>query len=87
MVARDPAVADLLRRTRRNERYLPGVDLPSVLELTDDLAVAAWAELGRIEGMGGFQPRYFLMLLATQFLILTMFDDDDLVFAALSEKS
>ena len=35
--ARDAAQAERLARTRRNERYLPGVDLPPGLEITSDL--------------------------------------------------
>lgn len=36
-----------------------------------DWVSLAFQSSRRIEGMGGFQPRYFPMLLATQFLILT----------------
>jgi glycerol-3-phosphate dehydrogenase (NAD(P)+) len=39
--ARDPATAERLRTTRRNERYLPGVDLPDSLDVTGDLAAMA----------------------------------------------
>lgn len=38
--ARDAAQAEALSRTRRNERYLPGVDLPAGLEITADLSRA-----------------------------------------------
>ena len=38
--ARDAAQAEALARTRRNERYLPGVALPERLEITSDLARA-----------------------------------------------
>lgn len=38
--ARDPALARSIRETRRNERYLPGIELPPSLSLTDDLAAA-----------------------------------------------
>lgn len=38
--ARDAAQAEALARTRRNERYLPGVDLPPSLEITADLSRA-----------------------------------------------
>ena len=44
--ARDPALARSIRETRRNERYLPGIELPPSLSLTDDLAaVTAGARL------------------------------------------
>lgn len=35
--ARDPALAETLRRTRRNPRYLPGVELPAGLLVDSDL--------------------------------------------------
>ena len=38
--ARDAALVDEMRRTRRNERYLPGVDLPEAVETVADLARA-----------------------------------------------
>jgi glycerol-3-phosphate dehydrogenase (NAD(P)+) len=38
--ARDPAAAQALARTRRNERYLPGVELPAALSITSDLPAA-----------------------------------------------
>jgi glycerol-3-phosphate dehydrogenase (NAD(P)+) len=38
--ARDPALARSIRETRRNERYLPGIELPPSLSLTGDLAAA-----------------------------------------------
>ena len=36
--ARDPELADELRTTRRNERYLPGAGLPDSLRICSDLA-------------------------------------------------
>jgi glycerol-3-phosphate dehydrogenase (NAD(P)+) len=38
--ARDPAQAEAIARTRRNERYLPGIDLPAALGVTAELARA-----------------------------------------------
>ena len=38
--ARDATQAHAMARTRRNERYLPGVDLPPSLEITSDLSRA-----------------------------------------------
>ncbi|HKA44423.1 MAG TPA: NAD(P)H-dependent glycerol-3-phosphate dehydrogenase [Burkholderiales bacterium] len=38
--ARDAALLDVLRAARRNERYLPGFDLPPTLALASDIAVA-----------------------------------------------
>ena len=38
--ARDPAQAEAIARTRRNERYLPGVELPAALGVTADLRSA-----------------------------------------------
>jgi len=38
--ARDPAQAEAMRRTGRNERYLPEVPLPAGIELTSDLPAA-----------------------------------------------
>ena len=44
--ARDPAQARAIGETRRNERYLPGIELPESVFVTDDLAAAtAGAEL------------------------------------------
>ena len=34
--ARDPAQAEAMARTRRNERYLPGVEIPSAVKVTAD---------------------------------------------------
>jgi len=39
--ARDRETAARLSTNRRNERYLPGIDLPLTLEITDDLAAMA----------------------------------------------
>ena len=38
--ARDPAQAAALSKTRRNERYLPGIALPAQVQVGSDLAVA-----------------------------------------------
>jgi glycerol-3-phosphate dehydrogenase (NAD(P)+) len=38
--ARDPAQAEALARTRRNERYLPGVELPRSVKVTAELPAA-----------------------------------------------
>jgi glycerol-3-phosphate dehydrogenase (NAD(P)+) len=38
--ARDPALAQAMSSTRRNERYLPGVALPQVLSISSDLSGA-----------------------------------------------
>jgi glycerol-3-phosphate dehydrogenase (NAD(P)+) len=38
--ARDPAQAEAIARTRRNERYLPGIEVPTALEVTADLRAA-----------------------------------------------
>jgi glycerol-3-phosphate dehydrogenase (NAD(P)+) len=38
--ARDAAQADALQRTRRNERYLPGIELPAALQVTGDFDAA-----------------------------------------------
>ncbi len=44
--ARDPRQADSIARSRRNDRYLPGIELPAPLEVTADLSRAvAEAEL------------------------------------------
>ncbi|HEU4352320.1 MAG TPA: NAD(P)H-dependent glycerol-3-phosphate dehydrogenase [Burkholderiales bacterium] len=42
---RDPAQAAALARTRRNERYLPGIQIPSVVRVSSNLADIAGAEL------------------------------------------
>ncbi len=39
----EPAQLALMRETRRNERYLPGVPLPESLQLTGDIAAAVTA--------------------------------------------
>ena len=36
--ARDPAQAEAIARTRRNERYLPGIEIPAAVKVTSDLA-------------------------------------------------
>ncbi len=38
--ARDPAQAESIGRLRRNERYLPGIELPAALAVTADLSAA-----------------------------------------------
>jgi|CXWK01.1.fsa_nt_gi glycerol-3-phosphate dehydrogenase (NAD(P)+) len=38
--ARDATQADALRRTRRNERYLPGIEVPATLQITADFDAA-----------------------------------------------
>ncbi|HEV3008299.1 MAG TPA: NAD(P)H-dependent glycerol-3-phosphate dehydrogenase, partial [Burkholderiales bacterium] len=43
--ARDPAQAESLARTRRNERYLRGIEIPAAVKVTADLAEASSAEL------------------------------------------
>ncbi len=43
--ARDPAQAAALSRTRRNERYLPGIEIPSAVKVTSSLADTARCEL------------------------------------------
>jgi glycerol-3-phosphate dehydrogenase (NAD(P)+) len=43
--ARDPAQAEALARTRRNERYLPGIEIPSVVKLSSDLRDVEGADL------------------------------------------
>ncbi|HEV2431580.1 MAG TPA: NAD(P)-binding domain-containing protein, partial [Burkholderiales bacterium] len=43
--ARNPAQAEGLARTRRNERYLPGIEIPSAVRVSSNLADAAGAEL------------------------------------------
>lgn len=42
--ARDATQVSALRATRVNERYLPGVPLPSAVQVTDDLAACATAD-------------------------------------------
>jgi glycerol-3-phosphate dehydrogenase (NAD(P)+) len=41
LVCRDPALADAIETTHRNERRLPGIDLPSRLQATADPRVVA----------------------------------------------
>jgi glycerol-3-phosphate dehydrogenase (NAD(P)+) len=43
--ARDPAQAEAMARTRRNERYLPRIEIPAAVRVTSDLKDAAGAEL------------------------------------------
>jgi glycerol-3-phosphate dehydrogenase (NAD(P)+) len=43
--ARDPALAEDLARTRRNARYLPGIEIPAALKLTSTFAEAVRADL------------------------------------------
>ena len=43
--ARDPAQAEALARSRRNERYLPGVEIPAAIKVTSNLADAEAADL------------------------------------------
>jgi glycerol-3-phosphate dehydrogenase (NAD(P)+) len=43
--ARDPAQAEALARTRRNERYLPGIDIPASVKVTSSLRETAHCEL------------------------------------------
>jgi glycerol-3-phosphate dehydrogenase (NAD(P)+) len=43
--ARDPAQAGTLARTRRNERYLPGIEIPAGVKVTSSLAETARCEL------------------------------------------
>ena len=38
--ARDPSQADSIARSRRNARYLPGIELPAALAVTSDLSKA-----------------------------------------------
>ena len=42
---RDPAQAETLARTRRNERYLRGVEIPAAVKVSSDLEDAARADL------------------------------------------
>jgi glycerol-3-phosphate dehydrogenase (NAD(P)+) len=43
--ARDPAQAESIARTRRNERYLPRIELPAAVKVTSNLADASGADL------------------------------------------
>jgi len=43
--ARNPAHAEALARTRRNERYLRGIEIPAAVKVTSDLADTAGADL------------------------------------------
>jgi len=43
--ARDAAQAERLARTRRNERYLPGIEIPAALKVSSRLADTALADL------------------------------------------
>jgi len=43
--ARDPAQAEALARTRRNERYLRGIEIPAAVKVTSNLDDASRAEL------------------------------------------
>ena len=43
--ARDRAQAEALARTRRNERYLPGIEIPAAVKVTASLADTTGAEL------------------------------------------
>ena len=43
--ARDPAQAEALARTRRNERYLRGIEIPAALKVTANLDEASRADL------------------------------------------
>ena len=43
--ARDPAQAEALSRTRRNERYLRGIEIPAAVKVTSNLDDASRAEL------------------------------------------
>ena len=43
--ARDPAQAEALARTRRNERYLRGIEIPAAVKVTSELDDAARSEL------------------------------------------
>jgi len=43
--ARDPAQAEALARTRRNERYLRGIEIPAAVKVTSSLDDASRAEL------------------------------------------
>jgi glycerol-3-phosphate dehydrogenase (NAD(P)+) len=43
--ARDPSQAEALARTRRNERYLPGIEIPAAVTITPRLEDAGRADL------------------------------------------
>ena len=43
--ARDPAQAEAIARTRRNERYLRGIELPAAVKVTSELSEGARADL------------------------------------------
>jgi glycerol-3-phosphate dehydrogenase (NAD(P)+) len=43
--ARDPAQAEAVSGTRRNERYLPGIEIPAAVKVTSSLDDASRAEL------------------------------------------
>jgi glycerol-3-phosphate dehydrogenase (NAD(P)+) len=43
--SRDPAQAEVLVRTRRNERYLPGIEIPAAVRITSDSADVERADL------------------------------------------
>jgi len=43
--ARDPAQAEALARSRRNERYLPGIDIPAGVKVTSSLGETAHCAL------------------------------------------
>jgi len=43
--ARDPAQAESIARTRRNERYLRGIEVPAAVKLTSNLADASGSDL------------------------------------------
>lgn len=43
--ARDPAQAESMARTRRNERYLRGIEIPATVNITSNLADAERADL------------------------------------------
>jgi glycerol-3-phosphate dehydrogenase (NAD(P)+) len=43
--ARDPAQAETIARTRRNERYLRGIDIPASVRISSDLSQSAGADL------------------------------------------
>ena len=55
--ARDAALIDTLRDTRRNPRYLPEARLPESLQLTADFAVAANTDLALVvTPIAGLRP-------------------------------
>lgn len=45
LVTRRPEIADELRRTRRNQRYLKDISLPETLEISSDLEILGGADL------------------------------------------